>query len=61
MNTGVYSLSFLQGIISIQELNQDLLHYRWILYQLSYQGSPQKVTQLQYIDCRIFISHGVDV
>ena len=39
-NTGVGSLSLLQGIFPTQELNQDLLHCRWILYQLSYQGSP---------------------
>ena len=39
-NTGVGSLSFLQGIFLTQELNQGLLHCRWILYQLSSQGSP---------------------
>ena len=39
MNTGVGILSLLQGIFLIQELNQGLLHYRWILYHLSYQGS----------------------
>ena len=39
-NTGVGSLSLFQGIIPTQELNQDLLHCRRILYQLSYQGSP---------------------
>ena len=39
-NTGVGSLSLLQRIIPTQELNQGLLHCRWILYQLSYQGSP---------------------
>ena len=38
-NTGVGSLSFLQGIFLTQELNQGLLHCRWILYQLSYQRS----------------------
>ena len=38
--TGVGSLSLLQGIFLTQELNQDLLHCRWILDQLSYQGSP---------------------
>ena len=38
--TGVGSLSFLQWIFLTQELNQGLLHCRWILYQLSYQGSP---------------------
>ena len=39
-NTGVGSLSLLQGIFPTQELNRGLLHCRWILYQLSYQGSP---------------------
>ena len=41
-STGVGSLSLLQGIFPTQELNQGLLHYRRILYQLSYQGSPPK-------------------
>ena len=39
-NTGVSSLSFLQGIFSTQESNQSLLNCRQILYQLSYQGQP---------------------
>ena len=39
-NTGVGSLSLLQQIFLTQELNQGLLHCRWILYQLGYQGSP---------------------
>ena len=39
-NTRVGSHSLLQGILPTQGLNQDLLHCRWILYQLSYQGSP---------------------
>ena len=34
--TGVGSLFLLQGIFPTQELNQSLLHCRWILYQLSY-------------------------
>ena len=38
-NTGVGSLSLLQGIFQTQELNQGLLHCRQILYQLSYQGN----------------------
>ena len=42
-NTGMGSLSFIQGIFQIQELNQGLLHCRQILYQLSYQGSPNPV------------------
>ena len=41
-NTGVGSLSFLQGIFPTQEWNWGLLHCRWILYQLSYQGNPQQ-------------------
>ena len=39
-NTRVGSLSLLQQILPTQELNQGLLHCGWILYQLSYQGSP---------------------
>ena len=38
-NTGVHSLSLLKGIFPTQGLNSGLLHCRWILYQLSYQGS----------------------
>ena len=41
-NTGVGSLSLLQGIFPTQELNWGLLNYRQILYQLSYEGSPIK-------------------
>ena len=37
-NIGADSLSLLQGIFPTQEPNWDLLHCRWILYQLSYQG-----------------------
>ena len=39
-NTGVGSLSLLQWIFLTQELNRGLLHFKQILYQLSYQGSP---------------------
>ena len=35
-NTGLGSLSLLQWIFPTQESNRDLLHCRWILYQLSY-------------------------
>ena len=35
------AIFLLQGIFLIQELNQGLLHWRWILYKLSYQGSPK--------------------
>ena len=34
------SHSLLQGIFTTQGLNPALLHCRWILYHLSYQGSP---------------------
>ena len=39
-NTGVGSLSLLQGIFPIQGSNPGLSHCRWILYQLSHKGSP---------------------
>ena len=38
-NTGMGGLSLLQGIFLTQESNRGLLHCRWILNQLSYQGS----------------------
>ena len=38
-NTGVGSLSLLQGILPTQKSKWSLLHCRWILYQLSSQGS----------------------
>ena len=40
MNTGVGSRSLLQGIFPTQGWNPGLPHCRWILYQLSHQGSP---------------------
>ena len=40
-NTGVGSLSLLQGIFPTQGLNPGLLHCRQILYQLSHKGSPR--------------------
>ena len=39
-NPGMGSLSLLQQVFPTQESNQGLLHCRWILYQLGYQGSP---------------------
>ena len=39
-NTGVGSLSLLWWISLTQGSNLGLLHCRWILYQLSYEGSP---------------------
>ena len=39
-NTGVGSLSLLQGIFPTQGLNPGLPHCRQILYQLNHKGSP---------------------
>jgi len=39
-NTSVGSLTLLQHIFLTQESIHGLLHYKQILYQLSYQGSP---------------------
>ena len=47
-NTGVGSLSLLQGIFPTQGLNRGLLHCRWILYQLSPQGSPRILEWVAY-------------
>ena len=46
-NTGVGSLSLFQQIFPTQELNQSLLHFKQILYQLSYQGSPEYNTSTE--------------
>ena len=40
-NTGVSSLSLLQGIFPTQGSSLGLLHCRQILYQLSHKGSPR--------------------
>ena len=42
-NTGVGSHSLLQAISQTQGSNLGLLHFRWILYHLSHQGSPQSI------------------
>ena len=47
-NTGVSSLSLLQGIFLTQELNQGLLHCKWILYQLSCKGRPKILDWVVY-------------
>ena len=36
-------ISFSRGIFPTQRSNPGLLHCRWILYQLSHQGSPRKL------------------
>ena len=44
-NTGVGSLSLLQGIFPTQGSNPGLPHCRQILYQLSHQGSPVNIVE----------------
>ena len=44
-NTGLGSLSLLQGIFPTQGSNPGLPHCRRILYQLSHQGSPDSRRQ----------------
>ena len=43
------SLSLHQRIFPTQELNRGLLHFKQILYQLSYQGSPEYDTGREII------------
>ena len=47
-NTGVGSLSLLQGIFPTQGSNSGLLHGGQILYQLSHQGSPRILEWVAY-------------
>ena len=47
-NTGMGTLSLLQGIFSTQGANPGLLHCRWILYQQSHQGSPKMLKWVAY-------------
>ena len=47
-NTEVGSLSLLQGIFPTQGLNPGLPHCRWILYQLSHEGSPRILEWVAY-------------
>ena len=47
-NTGVGSLSLLQGIFLTQGSNPGLPHCRQILYQMSHKGSPRILEQVAY-------------
>ena len=47
-NTGVGSLSLLQGIFPTQGSNPGLPHCRWIPYQLSHKGSPRILEWVAY-------------
>ena len=47
-NTGVGSLSLLQGIFPTQGSNPGLQHCRQILYQLSHKGSPRRLEWIAF-------------
>ena len=47
-NNGVSCHTLLQGIFATQRSNPGLLHCRWILYHLSYQGSPRILEWVAY-------------
>ena len=47
-NTGVGSLSLLQGIFPTQESNSGLPYCRQILYQLSHKGNPRILEWIAY-------------
>ena len=47
-NTGLGCHALFQGIFPTQGLNPGLPHGRWILYQLSHQGSPRI---LEWVAC----------
>ena len=47
-NTGVGSLSLLQGIFPTQGSNPSRSHCRWILYQLNHRGSPRILEWVAY-------------
>ena len=57
MSTGVGSLTIFEGIFPTQELNQDLLHCRCVLYQLDYQGRPMSYLTQDYLQKVRFCSH----
>ena len=47
-NTGMGSLSLLQGIFPIQGSNPGLSHCRWILYHLSHRRNPRILEWVAY-------------
>ena len=47
-NTGVGSLSLLQGIFPTQQSNPGLPHHRWIFYQLSHKISLRTLEWVAY-------------
>ena len=60
-NTGVGSLSFLQGIFPTQRSNPGLLHCRRILYQLSHKGSPRILEWVAYHSPEDLLDPGIEL
>jgi len=60
-NTGVGSLSFLQGIFPTQVSNPGLPHCRWILYQLSHKRSSRILEWVAYKIRHFIKSHSINV
>ena len=61
-NTGVSSLSLLQGILPTQGSNPSLPHCRRILYQLSYKGNSKvhfspKISKFEVLKCYCLERH----
>ena len=59
-NTGVGSLSLLQGIFPTQGLNPGFPHCRQILYQIRHQGSPRILEWVAYPFSSNFPDPGID-
>ena len=59
-NTGVDSLSLLQGIFPTQGSNPGLLHCRQILYQLRHKGSPPYVIDIIQLVVRILCTEEIN-
>ena len=55
-NTGMGSVSLLQGIFPTQGSNPGHPHYRRILSHLSHQGSPFKALQMPDFSCKLHSS-----
>ena len=59
-NTGVGRLSLLQGIFPIQGSNPGLLHCRWILHPLSYNGTWREDNSVRLEDSAWWAGSGKD-
>ena len=57
-NTGVVSISLLQGIFLTQGLNLGLLHCRQILYHLNHQGGPKVGVTVLLVRKSFYVRNG---